>query len=87
MTEMTEFIPDSSQTPNPEPPQPLIPPPDPDRDPLKILIISSPNGVTSTIHTLYRLGYAQVSEWSKPQPTQNPGEVMSILKRRIPIDK
>jgi hypothetical protein len=46
----------------------------------------SPRQVNNTIHTFYRLGYAEVSEWSKPQPTQNPGEVMSILSRRICID-
>lgn len=84
---MTEdFIPDSSQTPDPETPVSTIPPSDPNRHSLKILIISSPQGVNNTIHTFYRLGYAEVSEWSKPQPTKNPGEVMSILSRRIRID-
>ena len=84
---MTEdFIPDSSQTSDPETPLPATPPSEPKRDPLKVLIISSPKGVNSTIHTFYRLGYAEVSEWSKPQPTQNPGEVMSVLSRRIRID-
>ncbi len=84
---MTEdFIPDSDQTSEPETPPPAIPPSDPNRHPLKVLIVSSPQGVTNTIHTFYRLGYAEVSEWSKPQPTQNPGEVMSILSRRILID-
>jgi hypothetical protein len=80
---MTEdFLPDTA----PETPQPTPSSTEPKRDPLKVLIISSPKGVNTTIHTFYRLGYAQVSEWSKPQPTQNPGEVMSILSRRIAID-
>jgi len=84
---MTEdFISHSSQTSDPETPLPAIASPEPNRHPLKILIISSPTGVNNTIHTFYRLGYAEVSEWSKPQPTQNPGEVMSILSRRILID-
>jgi hypothetical protein len=84
---MTEdFLLDSSETSEPETPLPAIPSSDPNRHPLKVLIVSSPQGVTNTIHTFYRLGYAQVSEWSKPQPTQNPGEVMSILSRRILID-
>ncbi len=84
---MTEdFIPDSSETSDPETPLPSIPAPDPNRVPLKILIISSPKVVNSTIHTFYRLGYAQVSEWSKPQPTQNPDELISILSRRVLID-
>jgi hypothetical protein len=82
---MTEdFIPD--QTPDPKTPLPATPPSEPNRHPLKILIVSTPKGVNSTIHTFYRLGYAQVSEWSKPQPTQNPGEVMSVLSRRIQLD-
>lgn len=84
---MTEdFIPDSDQTPNSETPLPGNTSSEPNRVPLKILVISSPKGVTSTIHTFYRLGYAQISEWSKLQPTQTPGEVMSVLSRRIPID-
>jgi len=83
---MEDFISDSDQTPNPETHPPATPPSNPNRHPLKVLIVSSPQGVTNTIHTFYRLGYAEVSEWSKPQPTQNPGEVMSILSRRILID-
>ena len=82
---MTEdFIPD--QTPDAETPVPANTPSEPNRVPLKILVISSPKVVNNTIHTFYRLGYAEVSEWSKPQPTQNPGEVMSVLSRRIRID-
>jgi hypothetical protein len=84
---MTEdFITDSSEIPDPETPLPASQPPEPNRHPLKILIISSRTGVNNTIHTFYRLGYAEVSEWSKPQPTKNPGEVMSVLSRRILID-
>ncbi len=81
-----EFIPDSDQTPDPGTPLPANTPSEPNRVPLKLLIISSPKAVNNTIHTFYRLGYAEVSEWSKPQPTQNPGEVMSILSRRVRID-
>ncbi|MEQ8757422.1 MAG: hypothetical protein RID09_28380 [Coleofasciculus sp. G1-WW12-02] len=79
-----EFIP--NPTPNQQTPLPANPPSEPNRVPLKVLVISTPQGVSNTIHTFYRLGYAQVSEWSKPQPTQNPGEVMSILSRRIQVD-
>ncbi len=81
-----DFIPDLDQTSELETSPPATPPSNPNRHPLKVLIVSSPQGVTNTIHTFYRLGYAEVSEWSKPQPTQNPGEVMSILSRRIFID-
>jgi len=53
------------------------------REPLRHLLIGSPRGVTSTIHNLYRLGYAEVGIWSPLLPTPNPGEVMSILTRYI----
>jgi hypothetical protein len=63
---MTEdFIPDSDQTSDPETPHPADTPSEPNRVPLKILVISSPKVVNSTIHNFYRLGYAEVSEWSK----------------------
>ena len=81
-----DFIPDSDQTTDPETPLPANTPSEPNRVPLKILVISTPKVVNSTIHTFYRLGYAEVSEWSKPQPTQNPGEVVSILSRRVLIE-
>ncbi len=84
---MTEdFMTDSSEIPDPETPLTATPPSESNRHPLKILIISSPQGVNNTIHTFYRLGYTVVSEWSKPQPTKNPGEVISVLSRRIRID-
>ena len=83
---MEDFISDSDQTLDPETPLPANTPSEPNRVPLKILVISSPKVVNSAIHTFYRLGYAQVSEWSKPQPTQNLGEVMSVLSRRIQLD-
>ena len=70
-----EFIPNLSKIPL-----------EPKRTPVKILVISSPKGVNNTIHFLYRLGYAQISEWTKPQPTENPGEVMSVLRRNLQLD-
>ena len=79
-----EFIPNQSI--EPKTPNPANTPSEPNRTPVKILVISSPKGVTNTIHTLYRLGYAQISEWTKPQPTENPGEVMSVLRRNLQLD-
>lgn len=59
--------------------------PSPSREPLRILLIGSRQGVTSTIQTLYRLGFAQVSEWSPLLPAPTSGEVMSILTRYLPL--
>jgi hypothetical protein len=54
-----------------------------DRESLRILIIGSRHGVTSTIQTLHRLRFAEVREWSPLLPAPNSGEVMSILTRHI----
>lgn len=53
----------------------------PDRESLRILVIGSRQSVTSTIHTLHRLRFAEVREWSPLLPGPHPGEVMSILTR------
>ncbi len=60
--------------------------PVPDREPLRVLLVGSRKGVNNTILTLYRLGFAQVNEWSPLLPAPNPGEVMSILTRYIQVD-
>jgi hypothetical protein len=62
---------------------PVTEPPQPDREPVKILLIGSPKAVRSIIHLLYCLGFASVGEWSPLQPAQKPGEVMSILMRYL----
>jgi hypothetical protein len=50
---------------------------------VKILVIGSRYGVTSTIQTLHVLRFAEVGQWSRLLPAPTPGEVMSILVRRI----
>ncbi|MBD2677730.1 MULTISPECIES: hypothetical protein [Nostoc] len=55
----------------------------PERESVKVVIYGSKKGVNNTILTLYKLGFAQVNEWSPLLPSSNPGEVMSILTRHI----
>ncbi|MCF4966879.1 hypothetical protein [Nostoc sp. CMAA1605] len=55
----------------------------PNREPIKHLLIGSPKAVTSTIHYLQAVGYANVGDWSPLLPTENPDQVMSILIRQI----
>ncbi|NEO33260.1 MAG: hypothetical protein F6K36_23100 [Symploca sp. SIO3C6] len=55
----------------------------PDRENLKVIAVGSPQVVENYILTQYRLGYAEVNEWSRPLPTTNPGEVMSLLIKRV----
>jgi len=56
------------------------------REFVKVIIVGSAKGVVKIIHTLYRLGFAEVTEWSQPTATTNPGEVMSVMKRCVLLD-
>ena len=80
---MQEFLPNPDETPTP--PTPINTPaePPPDRQRLKVILVSSPKVVNSTIRILYTLGFAEVTEWSPLQPTANPNEVMSVLSRNV----
>lgn len=53
---------------------------------VRVMVFGSPFGVNYTIRWLYRLQFAQVSEWSFLMPAPN-GEVMSILTKRIPLGR
>lgn len=53
----------------------------PDREPLRILVIGSRDGVIEIIHDLHRRSFAEVNLWSPLLPTPNLHEVMSILTR------
>jgi hypothetical protein len=55
----------------------------PDRESVRLLVIGSRSSVTTIVQTLYRLGFAEVSEWSPFLPGPNPGEVMKILTRYL----
>lgn len=55
----------------------------PNREQLKHLLSGSPRGIKSTIHNLQVRGYAETTHWSPLMPTENPGEVMSMLIRYI----
>jgi hypothetical protein len=55
------------------------------RERIKHLLIGSPKAVTSTIHLLQMIGYANVGDWSPPQPIGDSEEVMSILVRQISV--
>jgi hypothetical protein len=49
---------------------------------VRITVVGSRAAVLETIHTLYRLGFAQVGDWSPPQRGAKPGQVISVLIRR-----
>ncbi|MEP0928486.1 MULTISPECIES: hypothetical protein [Cyanophyceae] len=42
--------------------------------------------VERVIHELYRVGFAEVHEWSKPIPTGKLNEIMRVLTRYVIFD-
>ncbi|MCM1983159.1 hypothetical protein [Lyngbya confervoides] len=64
----------------------------PERERLLHLVIGSPEGVRSVIHTLHKLQYAEQATWSQvitiPESgiliTPEQGEVFSLLRRDAP---
>lgn len=59
---------------------------DPEREKVKVLMIGSSYAVERVIHELYRVGFSEVREWSKPLPTGSYGEVMRILTRYVIVE-
>lgn len=53
----------------------------PEREPVRMILIGSREGVTEQMHILYQKGYARVDEWSPLQPTGKIGEVIAVLIR------
>lgn len=53
---------------------------------VRVMVFGSHYGVNYTIRWLYKLHFAQVSEWSFLMPAPN-GEVMSIVTKRIPLNR
>ncbi|MEG3897687.1 MULTISPECIES: hypothetical protein [unclassified Microcoleus] len=51
-----------------------------------LTVVGSQSGVRETILTLYRLGFAEVGDWSPVQRAANPKQVMSVLIRRKRAD-
>jgi hypothetical protein len=57
----------------------------PEREKIKHMLIGSSKAVMGTIRVLHQLGYADVGDWSPLLPTENSGEVMSVLTRSITV--
>ena len=62
-----------------------------EREPVRLLLIGSREGVNSIIQTLHYLRFAEVFEWSHelPAPDQPlklaPGDVMRVLTKRLSL--
>jgi len=65
---------------------PSNPKPNPHNETVRHLLYGSPQAVQATIKNLHRRGYAEPNEWSRPMPTDRPGEVMRILTKTVWIE-
>lgn len=57
----------------------------PENEKIKHILIGSQRAVTVTIQVLDQLGYANITDWSPILPSENPGEVISVLIRTISV--
>ena len=57
--------------------------PEPGREPVILTVRGSVFSTERVIHELYRVGFAEVREWSKPIPTGKVNEVMRLLTRYV----
>jgi len=62
------------------------PKPNPHNEPVRHLLYGSPTAVREVIKNLHHRGYAEPNEWSRPMPTDRPGEVMCILTKTVWIE-
>ena len=72
-----EFVPDDNLSARPNSDSAIS-----EQEVVLLTVVGSPKGVRDTILTLYRLGFAQVGDWSPVQRAANPKQVMSVLIRR-----
>lgn len=56
------------------------------REPIRHVLYGSKQAIARTIMILHIKGYAETFEWSKPLPTENHGEYMSILSRQMLLE-
>ncbi|KAM3104850.1 hypothetical protein ACKFKH_24050 [Phormidesmis sp. 146-20] len=57
-----------------------------DRETVRIIIVGSRRGITNVIHTLYAHEFAQIHEWSNPEPEINSGKLMSVMTRYLHLE-
>jgi hypothetical protein len=50
---------------------------------LRVIAVGTLEVVNNYVLTQHRLGFAEVSEWSRPLPAPNGGDVMRILTKRF----
>jgi hypothetical protein len=57
----------------------------PKQESVKFVLIGSSSVIARMIYTLHLHRLAEVNDWSMPQPTKNPSEFISVLKKRVSV--
>ena len=55
----------------------------PNQEPVHLMITGSRWGIRIVIHTLFKLGFAPVDAWSKPQQIPHSSRLMSVMTKYI----
>jgi len=59
---------------------------EPGREKILLTVTGSAYAIERVIHELYRVGFAEVREWSRPIPTGKVNEVMRVLTRYVIVE-
>ena len=51
------------------------------REPVRIMVVGSRQGITAVVNWLVRLGFAQMADWSDLQRAPNTGQWMRVLTK------
>ena len=63
----------------------LSPSTSPIHETVRHMLFGSTKAVQHTIKLLHKLNYAEPNDWSKPIPTGQPNEVVSVLIRKVRV--
>jgi hypothetical protein len=50
---------------------------------VRVILLGTPEDVSSVIYDLYQRGFADVGDWSPPQPIPNSDEIIRVQIRRF----
>lgn len=83
---MEEFLSNSDDSTNP--PQPPLSgrSSHPDREPVRLMLVGSRQGITCIIHTLHVKSFAPVGEWSDFQVEPTTGQWMCVLTKYVGLE-
>jgi hypothetical protein len=80
------FLPSSLPSANTQAIMTTQPTVEPGREKVVLTVRGSVHATERVIHEAYRVGFAEVREWSKPVPTGKVNEVIRVLTRYVIIE-